>query len=748
MYRSVEVPPLPESSSRWLLVAVVVALGVFITWIPTFWCGFALIGTVIVLYLCQRQLSLWIGLTAFLCGIYAGHSEPAVTTGGPDLSTYDSVSGIVRSIRIKGDGAQVIVDPLIQGSAAILGRTQDPLRGVVPGSLVVIRGPFESFSGPRNPGGYDPRFFAVLDDVAWAARGSIHFVQPGDPSRSQVFRFRESMTRHFDRLEPHFGARVLMGVLLGDRRAVPSVAIRSFEATGTAHLLAVSGLHVACTTGLVFLCVLALTLALRWRYAHRVAACCAIVPMFGYVLLAQSPLSAQRAGLMVGIVLVCIVIGRRQSGLNTLGIAATVLIMGQPSILASVGFQFSFGVVLALLSFSGDGSGPTQWGKVAAIASLAAAPIQVWHFGTFVPGATLANLVITPIASMTVIPFGLLAVAIAPFTTLPLSLAAEMAEVLVALVEETAQLFGGVWTVGRWSMPLYLLPVLIPVARRSYGAATLLGAGLLCWAGYLMPPDDTVDFISVGQGDAILIRSAGQTALIDAGPSSSAHDLLGHLRIQGVDAIDYVIISHYHPDHFKGLQSLIGTVPIGQLIHSGRQTSNREWESIITSAIAEEVHVRHAESEDLRVGRLHLRVFPPLRSRWLSENDGSIALRIDGPGGSMLLTGDLESVGERRLLELEVGGVDVLKLGHHGSRTSTGEPLMNAVEPRYTVASLGRDNGYGFPHLEVTRRLHAHQVPLFRTDLDGLIRVKMNTGVAFSTPVSEEFSFREAVKPH
>ena len=178
------------------------------------------------------------------------------------------------------------------------------------------------------------------------------------------------------------------------------------------------------------------------RHAHRIAALCSLLPTFAYILLADAPLSAQRAGVMVAMFMSGVALGRRPHGLDCLGFAATTLLMSSPSALAGPGFQFSFGTVFALLVWSHRGSGPRQWLLSSAVASRASTPVQAWHFGTIVPCATVSNLLVTPLASALVIPAGLFSLFLAPLWPGSLVVAAHLAEMLVAFTESIADLMG------------------------------------------------------------------------------------------------------------------------------------------------------------------------------------------------------------------------------------------------------------------------------------------------------------------
>jgi len=431
---------------------------------------------------------------------------------------------------------------------------------------------------------------------------------------------------------------------------------------------------------------------------------------------------------MVTIYLLGILLSRRCRALDALAVAAVLLSVGSPSAVEGVGFQLSFVAVAALLLFAAGHRGLVALCVTAVVASLATAPIQAWHFGTVAPLGPVANLLLSPLAAMGVVPLGLLGLVSAPLTTLPLDLAALSAELLSTIAETMADWTDGPWVVGRWTAPIWTIPICIlwGLSRRRW-RGPLLAVLSLCGAGvYAHPEGDTVDFVAVGQGDAIIMRSRGESALVDAGPQRSAFVLGNYLRNEGIDRLDWVLVTHGHPDHFRGLAELSKSVDIGVVWFNGYPTPGTEWQRLKSSLGVRGIPVIPAPVGLHQLGYLKITIFPPLVGPEVSENDASIAMQVEGPNGSILLTGDLESAGEAALLAQWAGPVDILKAPHHGSRTSSGSALLRTACARATVYSAGHGNRYGLPHPDVVARYARLGIPAWRTDADGRIRIKLS----------------------
>ncbi|MBW1758438.1 MAG: MBL fold metallo-hydrolase, partial [Deltaproteobacteria bacterium] len=241
-----------------------------------------------------------------------------------------------------------------------------------------------------------------------------------------------------------------------------------------------------------------------------------------------------------------------------------------------------------------------------------------------------------------------------------------------------------------------------------------------------------VSFIDVGQGDATLIDFPnGQLALVDTGQGGrhpAARELRGLLAARRRSRIDLVVITHGHPDHYGSLPNLVGEIEIGELWLNGQLLTEEEdgaMASLVSSAMARGTRVRFAPElcgRNPRFGGANLEVLWPCPryDAALGLNDNSIAIRLAFGQHSFLLTGDLERESEGLLLAAgRIRPADVLKVGHHGSRTSTSPPFLLAVRPSLAVISSGAGNRYGHPSPEVVARLRQARARVLRTDLHG-----------------------------
>lgn len=244
----------------------------------------------------------------------------------------------------------------------------------------------------------------------------------------------------------------------------------------------------------------------------------------------------------------------------------------------------------------------------------------------------------------------------------------------------------------------------------------------------------SVHYIDVGQGDSTLLICDGETMLIDAGIPSAGETVINYLSAQGVTAIDYLICTHAHADHCGGLDDVVVNFPVRTIYSSVAESKSNSFTCFADAAETAGVEIEVPELDStFTLGEATVTVLGP-REDYSDVNDQSLVLRVDYGETSFLFTGDAEYDSETAILDAGCDvRCDVLKAGHHGSRTSTGYRLLYEAEPQYCVISCGADNEYGHPHDDTLSRLRDADVTVFRTDENGTV-------VCFSDGQSLTFS--------
>ncbi|MEE2789107.1 MAG: DNA internalization-related competence protein ComEC/Rec2 [Myxococcota bacterium] len=658
-----------------------------------------------------------------LCGL----REKRMVSTAP-LTEVQRLSGTIQAVTRFDRGGRIVIGPFGAPTTGVMMTLTHWHDRLVLGDIVELNGRFQRIDGALNRGDYDPAEMAARHGAQWHFSGDIRRIGRSTDWRRGLQSLHEVVRQRIAGLKDTYHTQLLSGLVLGDRRALAPTTRAAFEETGTAHLLAVSGLHIGGVSLVVFSILRRVCLGLGVFFPHRFPAVCAAMAALCMLVIAQFPVSACRATLMVCFHFIGTAIGRRPSPRETVSMAAIVSLFSAPSLLFSPGFQFSFLAVVALITMVSRTSGPMNWIEVCLIASLATAPVESWHFGTVCLGSPLTNLILTPVAASVVVPTAMLGVALYPVTTTVLELGAVMAEIFTNMAVILADMGFQKLVVGQWVTPVVIAIWLVAMQRRwKIKPWIIAGALSLCvgWTSQLYSRNSFVQFISVGQGDAILLHSMGRYALVDAGPSEAAYPLLGVLRRHGVRRLEWVMITHHHPDHFRGLSTLGQHLSIGEVRHYGQSASNA-WSTVSRDLARQGITTTESWPDQESFGRLHLRYVRPMLAEWFTENDRSIAVRVDGIRQSLLLTGDLQWLGEQHLLQSKVGPIDIVQAPHHGSRTSLGEELLSALRPSMVVISCGPKNPYGFPHEEVSRRIEEHGLDLLRTDVHGSIRLMLD----------------------
>lgn len=246
-------------------------------------------------------------------------------------------------------------------------------------------------------------------------------------------------------------------------------------------------------------------------------------------------------------------------------------------------------------------------------------------------------------------------------------------------------------------------------------------------SNYVKPDPNvmTVHYIDVGQGDSILIQVNNKNLLIDAGPKSDENELLNYLSKLNIDELDYVIATHPHEDHIGNMSEIIDNYNVLAFYAPKVQTTTKTFEKMIDSLKSKglKINVIRKDTDSIDLGKnTNVRVFSPMDDSYDNLNNYSPVIKIQYGNTSFLFTGDAEKDVEEKLLDNnEDVSSDVLKVGHHGSSTSTSRAFLNKVNPSIGIISVGKDNTYNHPNNETINSLKENKVTIYRTDEDGTV---------------------------
>ncbi|HYE96959.1 MAG TPA: DNA internalization-related competence protein ComEC/Rec2 [Rubricoccaceae bacterium] len=643
------------------------------------------------------------------------------------------------------------------------------------GDRVIVTGPLRPVPPLRNPADFDYgawlRRQGVHATVAVYDAEAVRFVgSDAGPLRQVVTatqaRVRRALGQHVRSDEAR---RVLAALLIADRSGLDPDMRTAFVETGLMHLLAVSGLHLV-LVGLVLyrlLKPLLGRLGWPWRRVEGSRAALTLALLGLYVLVTGATVSVVRAFVMTALWIGGTVLERPSDALNGLGAAALVLLLFNPATLFDVGFQLSFAAVAALLVLVPvlRDRVPERWSTlpiaggvldgllVSLAATLGTGPILLYHFGQLPLAGVVLNLAGIP-ASGIALGAGLgsaLCAGWAPFAAEAFGAVAELgALALLVLSRAGAEAFE--WSLlhrfvrDPWLLAAIAAALLALAARRRprvrWGLAigSLGAVAVSAWAGVARgdnSPRLDVVFLDVGQGDAALVTLPGPYhVLIDTGPrdpyfDAGARTVLPHLRRFGVRRLDAVVISHPHADHYGGLETVLREVPVGRVITSGQPSADSLWNAALAVARARRVPVRSVRAGDtLAAGpAAHLHVLSPAALPELGDdpNDASVVLRLEYGATSFLFTGDAEAGSEAALLAHYGPALrsTVVKVGHHGSRTSSTAPFVQAVAaggaPAFAVVPVARRNRYGLPDEEPLGRWMMTGAAVVQTGREGAV---------------------------
>lgn len=599
--------------------------------------------------------------------------------------------------------------------------------------------------GRANAVGFDfARWqFAHGIDASGYVRRAAHNVRIETAGNLDVATWRGRLAAAIDR---HCSSCVQRGLIkalvLGHRGAIDAAQREVLAASGTAHLLAISGLHV----GLVALFGLLLGRAgwcaglYRLGWQRRIcAAVAAAVLACGYAAMAGFSLPTLRALIMLGVLLVAMMRASRVALLQSVSLAAILIVVADPRSVGAASFWLSLGAVLVIafagFRFPGTRRGLRQLIGLQLLFTILFAPVGLLIFDRLNPASLAANLVAIPVVSLAILPSALIG-GLAALGALPgASSLLELCDwLLAALLAYLGWLESG-WLASRalagLPPPLLLLSLpalallLLPRGLGGRVAAATLLLALACWRPERPAPGEfVVDVLDVGMGTSVLVRTRHHSLIYDLGPgragaySAANWALLPLLERRRIAAADLLVVSHVDADHSGGLWGFMQRHRAQALVSGTPRALAARFDLDPMPRACHGYPAWRWDGIDFRF----LAAAATLRR---GTNDRSCVLLVAGHH-RVLLPGDIEAAGEARLLRRhrEVLATDLMVTPHHGSETSSSPDFVAATRPTYVVHTVARGNRWQFPRDRVVARYAAVGSTQFRSDRDGAVRFR------------------------
>ena len=595
--------------------------------------------------------------------------------------------------------------------------------------------------------GHDDEAPRLVDAMVWSVGGVVDRLR------------HELRARLQQRLDGQRYGGVLIALILGDQRAIREDDWTVFNRTGISHLVSISGLHITMIAGLAAAVVSGLWRRSRYLLprapAQTAAAVAAVLAALAYCLLAGWGVPAQRTFFMLATVALALMLRWSVRPSTTLALAAAVVCMIDPWAVIAPGFWLSFGAVAAIfLVVAGRPAAGGGWrgrlreaGRIQAAVTLALVPMTVMLFQQLSVVSPLANAIAIPLVSLVVTPLALLG---GVFVALPEPLASLAVPCLV-FAHWLFELLGAglLWVVGfGWASVAVAAPPVWTIVPAALGVLWLLAprgwpvrwvavtwfVPMFVWPPARPGPGDLwVTALDIGQGMSLLVETHEHTMLYDTGPRYSTETDAGarviapYFRYRGIDRLDLLVVSHLDSDHSGGTAAVLRSVPVAAV-----WSSIRPDHAMFNGAPVVE---RCQAGKSTALGDATVRALHPLADDYarpgLSTNAMSCVVEVRAGPHRVLLTGDLPAKQEQQLIErgAEIAST-LLTAPHHGSRSSSSELFVAAVQPNWVVVQAGYRNRFGHPAAEVVARYAANGSTLVRTDYAGASQWRMQANGA------------------
>lgn len=653
------------------------------------------------------------------------------------------------------------------------------------GQKLLIAGTFKEADGKRNNSGFDYKEYLKINKIhgiITAKQESIKVLKEKNLNIVLINinkcsnKIKENANKLFDKNE----ANLLSGILIGDKEGIEKEVQENFRDSNLSHMLAVSGAHVSYV-------ILGITYVLKKVKVNKLwSNMITIVTLCCFIFLTGASSSVIRACIMAIYIIIGHMMHRKTKLISSVSLSLLIILILNPYKLFDIGLQLSYGGTIGIILFSGVLAKKAKLNNllegfvnklkyrvkqlivVCVSANLIIFPIIAAHYSTMCLTFVISNICAGPILGVIIIlgfitifvsfvsidiakPFALILnifIQILMYITkicssLPFSkLYIKTPSLSQIIIYYMILIFiYYICKIRKKKRRLIHRKLLRTVQNKKVQKLFIIVIILIFTSMQILkclPSDLTIYFIDVGQGDSTLIVTPNhKTILIDGGGTEFESDfdigkqtLLPEILGQRITKIDYLLISHFDSDHATGVAQILGKIDVSSIILTRQLEENDIYRHILSIAKEKKIKLIYVKEGDvLKIGGIKISIIHPENKLMINNpmNNNSIVCKVEYNSFSMLLTGDIEMEAEELILRKNINlKADVLKVAHHGSKTSTTGEFLKAINPKVALIGVGKNNNFGHPSNEVIQRLKENGTRIYRTDENGEISITVN----------------------